>query len=271
MEIENSLGLQMNPVMGMNADIARRVAEVQGEIMIAMSMPRNEMQCLAGIVKECETNKHLAEQALYAYPRGGQTVTGPSIRLAEVLARHWRHMDFGTREISNDAGQTEMEAFAWDKQSNLRVSKRFMVKHERSTKKGTNQLTDQRDIYELGANLGSRRVRACILQVIPGYVVDRAVEACKKRLKTFEVPIGERVANMVQAFSKFSVNVEMIENYIGHKLEIATPDDIVNLTQIFNSLKDGQSKREDWFNLKVNASKSFNEGLQIEKKPESAQ
>lgn len=44
-------------------------------------------------------------------------------------------------------------------------------------------LTDSRDIYEATANFGARRMRACILGVIPGDVVDMAVNECKETQK----------------------------------------------------------------------------------------
>lgn len=40
------------------------------------------------ILKSC-TRETLAQSAVYSYPRGGQSVEGPSIRLAETLAQEW--------------------------------------------------------------------------------------------------------------------------------------------------------------------------------------
>ncbi len=240
--------IQIAPQVIQSADIARRVAEVQGEIMIAQAFPRNETQVYEKIIKECESNKALAMQALYSYPRSGKAVTGPSIRLAEALARNWGHMDMGIREINQDNGSTEMEAYAWDKQTNVRDSRRFMVKHERTTKQGTNKLTDGRDIYELSANMGARRKRACILSIIPGYLVDAAVEACRKKLASSELSTPERIREMVTKFGKnFSVSVDMLEKYLGHSVDDISKDEIIDLVQVYNSLKDGVHKRDDWF------------------------
>lgn len=246
-----------------SGDIARRVAEVQGEIMIAQAFPRNETLVYEKIIKECESNKALAEQALYSYPKAGKAVTGPSIRLAEVLARHWGHLDMGIREINQDNGSTEMEAYAWDKQTNVRDSRRFHVKHERYTKKDGNvKLTDGRDIYELGANMGARRKRACIFSIIPGYLVDAAVEACRRKLSSSEVSTPERVREMVTKFGKnFSVGVDMLEKYLGHTVETVDKEEIIDLGLIYNSLKDGNTKREDWF--KTDVVKAANDQMTI--------
>lgn len=40
------------------------------------------------------------------------------------------------------------------------ISRQFELKHWRTTKNGGYKLTDDRDIYELEANMASRRIRA---------------------------------------------------------------------------------------------------------------
>lgn len=62
--------------------------------------------------------------------------------------------------------------------------KQFQVRHWRDTKSGGYALKDSRDIYEKVANDGARRLRACILAVIPADVVETAVkEALKAKAK----------------------------------------------------------------------------------------
>src|SRR5690606_519953 len=66
----------------------RALAEVKGRMAIAKQFPRNEFQACQSIIESCKRFK-LASECLYSYPRGGQMITGPSIRLAEVLAQRW--------------------------------------------------------------------------------------------------------------------------------------------------------------------------------------
>ena len=56
----------------------------------------------------------LAQSAVYSYARGGTSVTGPSIRLAEMLAQNWGNIQYGIRELSSENGESTVEAFAWD-------------------------------------------------------------------------------------------------------------------------------------------------------------
>src|SRR5699024_11169676 len=149
----------------------REIAEVQAAMVIAKRFPRDPVEAMDRILQAC-TRPTLAEGALYSYSRGGSEITGPSIRLAEAIAQAWGNTQFGIRELEQRNGESTVEAYAWDLESNTRQAKVFQVPHERHTKRGTTRLTDPRDIYELVANQGARRLRACILGVVPGDVTE---------------------------------------------------------------------------------------------------
>ena len=225
---------------------SRAVAEVQAAYIIAKKFPRDQHQAYLNIVKACE-RPFLAEQGQYAYPKGGKVVTGPSIRLAEVLAQNWGNMDFGIRELSQENGVSLAEAFAVDLETNTRSTKVFHVPHSIHTKNGTKKLTDPRDIYELVANQGSRRMRACILAVIPGDIVEGAVEQCQKTLVNGKEPIADTVRKLVGAFSTYGVLPAHIEKRLGHNLDAVIPEELVTLRAMYKSIKDGMAKREDFF------------------------
>jgi len=145
----------------------RASQEVQAQVIMAKRFPRDEIEIFNKVMKAC-SRKSLAEVSQYVYPKGGTTIQGPSIRLAETLARLWGNMLYGLQELSRHDGWSEMESFAWDLETNTRRSIRFNVPHTRYTKKGSYDLEDPREIYEMTANMGARRVRACILGIIPG-------------------------------------------------------------------------------------------------------
>jgi len=234
---------------GVEVAKAKASQEVQAAVFMAKQFPRDYDLAYARIMKAC-TRKTLASQAVYSYPRGGETVTGPSIRLAEALAQAWGNMQAGIKEIDQRDGVTTMEAYAWDLETNTRISKEFHVKHERHTKRGVNKLTDPRDLYEVAANNGARRMRACILSVIPGDVIEDAVRQCKKTLTDTGEPLDIRVRNMVNVFEKeFRVTKDQVEKYIGYSSANFDIDDLVNLIGVHKAIKDKVGKREDYFEI----------------------
>ena len=239
----------MVPASAMDIEQSRAMQEVQAAMIVAKRFPRDEVRALNRILKDCE-RPGLAEAAEYAYPRGGTIVNGPSIRLAEAMARHWGNLDYGVRELSRGPSSSTWEAYCWDQETNTRSAKSFEVPHVRHTRNGDYALTDPRDIYELGANMGARRLRACILAVIPGWVAEEAGKACQKTLSgDGQVPIQDRVAKMVGAFDKLGVTQAMIETRLQHNLSAVVEAELSQLGKIHNSIRDGMSKREEWFDM----------------------
>jgi len=226
----------------------RAMAEVQSAIVLAKKFPRNQIEAMDRIAVACQ-RPGLAEQALYTYSRGGTEITGPSIRLAEAIAQNWGNLQFGIKELEQRNGESTVEAFAWDVETNTRQVKTFQVKHERHTKKGSYKLEDSRDIYELIANQGARRLRACILGVIPGDVIEAAVAQCEQTQKAKADASPEALKKLVAAFEVFKITKEQIEKRIQRRLDTITPAQIIQLRKIYNSLKDGMSTPADWFEM----------------------
>lgn len=242
----------------------RQAQEVQAAMVVAKKFPRDELAAIQRIKQACK-RPVLAEAAQYSFPRGRETVSGPSIRLAEVMAQNWGNLSFGVVELSNENGKSECMSYAWDLETNMRVDKIFTVEHWRDTKNGGYALKDKRDIYELVANQGARRLRACILAVIPGDVVDSALEACDKTLAGDQgVPMKERLVKMLDKFSKYQVDQQMIEDHLGHKLQATSETELVGLVKIFNALKDGMGKREDYFTVAKAAAEVESGGFELE-------
>ena len=142
-------------------------------------------------------------------------------------------------------------AYAWDLETNTRQVKIFSVPHIRSTKKGNTPLTDPRDIYEMVANQGARRLRSCILGIIPGDVVEAAERQCEKTLVEGEKkPVIDLVRDMAAIFQdEFGVPLDVIEKYIGCKSEAFSMKDLIKLRRVYSSLHDGMAKREDFIEL----------------------
>ncbi|MFS1511728.1 hypothetical protein VQL36_04725 [Chengkuizengella sp. SCS-71B] len=230
--------------------VSRQAQEVQAAIVGAKQFPRDQHAAFARIMTACE-RKILAENAMYEFPKGGNKVIGPSIRLAEVLAQNWGNIDFGIIELEQKQGSSQVMAYAWDLETNTRQTKTFTVRHEKKVKQQLKKYTDPRDIYELVAGQGARRVRACILGVIPGDIVDAAVEKCKETIiKGYEEPLQYRVRKMIVTFDKeHQVSQEMLEKYIGCKSDVFSENDFLRLTNVYRALRDNMGKREDYFEI----------------------
>ncbi|WP_299084828.1 hypothetical protein [uncultured Paraglaciecola sp.] len=229
------------------SDQARAIQEVTAALMIAKQCPRDPIQAVDRIINSC-ARPTLANAALYEYARGGTAITGPSIRLAEAVAQQWGNMQFGIRELSQENGASTVEAFAWDVETNTRQTKQFQVKHWRDTKKGGYALKDQRDIYELIANQGARRLRACILGVVPGDVIEAAVNQCMLTQQADVDTSPDAIKAMLSAFREnYKVGQDQIEARIQRRIDAIQPGQVLQLRRIYKSLADGMAKPSDFF------------------------
>lgn len=233
---------------------ARAVAEVKAKLFAAKTYPRDKAAAFQSIMDACR-RPALAGVSMYAYPKGGGKVRGPSIRLAEVLAAAWGNVSYGLRELSRKPGVSEMQAYCWDMQTNTESLQNFTVKHEIDLTGGLKKiLKDEREIYELTANAGARRMRARILAIIPPDVIEAAIEECRKTMAgDNKTPLIDRVRKMVGAFADLGVSLALIEKQTGKKLEDLLPDDLADLQEIYRSIKDEMTSASQWFDTKAEA------------------
>lgn len=234
---------------------SKELSEIKGKMYLARQFPRDPDFALQSVLKECN-RKELAEVAQYEYPKGDTVVRGPSIRLVEVLARHWSNITCGVDEIESKDNETTIKVYAWDLETNVSDSKTFSVRHERTAGKGQNRrtykLTDERDIYEMVANKGARRKRACLLSVLPGWYVDAAVAACEETLKasiTDGKNMEEVISSLVSAFEEFGISPSQIDEKIGKSVDRLSKNDVVKLRHLYSAIKDGFVKPTDAFGL----------------------
>ena len=75
------------------------VTSVLASIWIAKQFPRDLVEVTARMNQAC-SRLTLAQSATYALPRGGTTVEGPSIRLAEALIGAWGNAEAGWKEVA---------------------------------------------------------------------------------------------------------------------------------------------------------------------------
>jgi len=228
-------------------EASRAIAEAQGKLVIAKRFPRDEVSAYAKAMEACQ-RPTMAEKAFYSFPRGSQTVEGPTIRFAEELARCWGNIDYGIKELSQDDGKSEMQAYAWDLETNAQSVQNFTNLHQREVGKKMQKLTSLRDIYENNANMATRRLRSRILAILPSWFVEDCIAECKKTLAgQNETPLVDRVKKMVVQFAKLGVTQEQIETRLKKKIDTMNADDFVEYIGIYNAIKQGESKIADWF------------------------
>lgn len=225
---------------------SRAVAEVQAAVIVAQQVPRDMDRALNEMRDSCG-RLALANRAFYSVPNRGN---GPSVHLARELARIWGNIDYGVRELRRDdeAGESEVQAFAWDQQTNVRSTRSFIVPHARMKGRERQKLTDLGDIYLSNQNVGARAVRECIFTVLPTWFTEEAQDRCRATIEQGEgKPLEERIQNMIAGFASIPVTVDQLERKIGRKRGQWTASDVAQMVIVYTSItRDGISPEEEF-------------------------
>ena len=258
--VGDSTAIQMTPLMDMGRSTAqltaqnRELARIQGEIFMAKKFPRDYERSLKAVQASCQ-RLSLAQSAVYQYARGGSNITGPSIRLAEQLARCWGNIRSGWEVQEDTPDVIYIRTYAYDIETNTQAERSFGVPMIRHTRQADTPLTDPRDRYEMCANQAARRLRACILEIMPSDVVDYAIGVCTETLKKNIKITADTATKMLDSFAEFRVNKEMIEAKIQRKVSALDTTSYILLQRIYKSLQDGVGKPEDFFDMTIGGNK----------------
>ena len=229
---------------------SRAVAQVQGALIVAQRRPRDTMAAAQRMREACE-NERLAEKAFFSYNRGDGVVSGPSIHLATELARCWGNLDHGVVELDRDdeRGISEMQAYCWDLETNLRISNTFIVPHKRDKSGGKfTLLTDNRSIYENNANNAARRLRECIFRAMPRAFSEEAQELCRHTLETGGgEDIAVRREKLVEAFASINISARRVSKRVGKAIDKLSAFDLGELRIAYRSITTGEALASELF------------------------
>ena len=248
---------QQSGELSTTAAAAEANMTIQAAVIMARKFPRNEDQAFEALMRSCQRPR-FAEVASYSFPRGGQQVSGASIKLAREAKRLWGNIRTGLEitfdeqgdGTTRDPGLRRIRGWAWDLQTNTYESfeDSFLKLHQRKVRGGDTQwvVPDERDLRELTFRRGAICVRNAILALMPPDLIDDARDIAAETIEAQakEDPEGEK-KRLIMGFSRLKVTPDMLEELIGHPLAQASPAEIANLRQVFVSIRDGNTRWPD--------------------------
>lgn len=230
---------------------SRAVAEVAAAVEVAQRFPRDMSAAVAEIRQSCQ-QRSLADRAFYSLPRAGGRVEGSTVHLAKEMARCFRNIDFGVRETRRDdaAGESELLAWAWDQENNVRQSRSFIVPHARMARQQRQALTDLADIANNNNSVAARALRECILSLLPVWFRQEAETVAAATLagdangKTLDQQIADAIAYFG---SKHNVTREQLEERLSRKTKQWTTGDVAVLRVVLSEIERGEKSVDDEF------------------------
>lgn len=232
---EINLPAQARTSQGTQIEQHRAASEVAAAVRVALEFPRQHATIQRELDMLC-SSLAIAEQAFYEVPNRG---SGMSVHIARELARIFRNTDYGVRELRRDdtEGVSEMQAWAWDVETNTRTTRSFIQPHERQLKTGRKRLTDLGDIYLANQNTGARAVRECIFAILPGWLLADAEVRLRQTLQNGGgAPIEDRRAQAIAMFSNLKITAAQLVQRLGKPDTTWQPADVAELGRIYNAV-----------------------------------
>lgn len=230
----------------MSAIAATTKAEFDIQIATAKRFPRQISKCSNNILSLVTLTKSTAEECMFALPRGGKPIVGPSIRLAEIVFGQWGNARVAARivDVNRTEKYVEAEAIFMDLESNVAIR----TTHRRRITDKSGKIFSDDMILVTGNAACSIARRNAILQGVPKPVWSQAYEAAESTVKGDVKTLAERRDGMFKAFAAFGVKPEQIFASVG----VGGQDDITLehipvLTGMYQALKSGEETVERMF------------------------
>jgi hypothetical protein len=223
-------------------------AAIDVQIATAKSFPRNIQRAKKNATDIVTLDQQTAQTCTYSVPRGGKSITGPSVHLAKILAQTWGNLRVEAKVVDVSATQITSEAVCFDLETNIAI--KTQVKKSILDKSGKRFREDM--IVVTGNAANSIALRNAVLSVIPRPIVD-SVYAAALGVLTGDISDDEkRKKKARQVVDKlmgtFNVTEEEVLSAIGKaSIDFVDADDIATLIGIGTALKDGDTTVDSAF------------------------
>lgn len=254
---------------------AQATAAVQARYLMALKKPRDLDDVRVKLLKECDRPR-FAEVARYRKPVGGSAVEGPSIRFAEAALRCLGNVMPDASVVYDDKAKRIVRVMVTDLESNLTYSTDVTIAKtvERSSAKGQVlgtrvnsygkttyilEATDD-DLINKQAALTSKALRGLALRILPGDILDEAMERVLDTLDRADKADPEAARKkLVDSFVALGVKPSDLKQYLGHDLAQSSPAEMQELRAVYAALRDGEATWADSLATKQKGKESAGE------------
>lgn len=219
-------------------------SEIDMQIATAHKYKRTLVKFRQEVLQMVTLNEQVASECIYALPRDGKTIEGPSARFAEVIASAWGNGRAGARVVSDQGDFVTAQGVYHDLERNVAIT--YEVQR-RITKSNGNRFSA--DMIGVTANAAcSIALRNAILKGIPKAFWADMYDAARRTAMGDVATLANRRADALKAFQKYGVTAEQIFT----KLAVAGVEDItlehlLLLRGMLTAIKEGDTTPEQAF------------------------
>lgn len=219
-------------------------AEIDTQIATAKAFPRSEKMFMDRAISMATITEEIAQSCIYALPRGGKPIEGPSVRLAEIIVASYQNLRASARIVDNDGKMITSQGVCHDLENNTAVS--FDVKRRITDKSGRSFNEDMQVVTGNAAN--AIAFRNAVFKVVPMAYTQAIFDRVKEVARGTAQTLTERRNKAVEWFNGQGVKNEQICSSLAIKrIEDIDLDKLMILSGMRTALKNGESTIKEMF------------------------
>jgi hypothetical protein len=229
-------------------------SEVEAQLTAAHRYPRTIKKFLDEAKTLATLTEEIAEDCMYTLkrrernPRTGEDevklITGPSVRLAEIVASSYGNLHAVTRIVAVEEKVVVAQGIAWDLEKNLKVG--VEVRRRITTSKDKRYGDDM--IGVTGAAAGAIGLRNAIFTVVPRAYVRVIYDAAREVAVGNAKTLGTKRERLFVKLEKMGVSMERALSAVGKKaIEDVGLEEVELLIGLGVAVKNGEQAIDEAF------------------------
>lgn len=219
-------------------------AEIDKQISTARAHPRSITKFRQTGKEMVTMSEGIARECIYALPRAGKVIEGPSIRFAEIVANAWGNMRNGARVIDIGREFVTTQGFCHDLERNIATT--FEVRRRITNARGERYNADMIGVTSNAA--ASIALRNAILRVVPKAFWAEIYYDARSLIAGDIKTLPSRRAEMMKAAMVIGATPEKIYGVLGVKgVDDITIEHMIVISGLLTAIKNGDTTLEEAF------------------------
>lgn len=213
-------------------------AEIDTQIATAKAFPRSLKMFHDRALSMATLTEDIAASCSYSLPRGGKTLEGPSVRMAEIIVSSFGNIRSGARVIANDGKTITAQGICHDLETNNSVT--VEIKRRITDKNGK---TFNEDMQTVTGNAACAiAFRNAVFKVVPAALCQDIYDKAKEVARGTAETLVKRRDKAIDYFNSIGVKNEQIISVLEiKKIEDIDLDKLSILTGMKAAIKNGEA------------------------------
>jgi len=212
-------------------------AEIDTQIATAKAFPRSLKMFHDRALSMATLTEDIAASCSYSLPRGGKTLEGPSVRMAEIIVSSFGNIRSGARVIANDGKTITAQGICHDLETNNCVT--VEIKRRITDKYGKTFNDDMQTVT--GNAACAIAFRNAVFKVVPAALCQDIYDKAKEVARGTAETLVKRRDKAIDYFNSIGVKNEQIISVLEiKKIEDIDLDKLSILTGMKAAIKNGE-------------------------------